>query len=386
MIFNYEENILKEDKAIYTLKEIAQQPSVILKIYNLIKKQKQELSNFFEKIVFSKKNTKIIFTGAGTSEFIGNSIVHQFTEKGYNCESVATTNIVQNIEGYINPNENILLISLARSGNSPESVATFNMMNKYCKKINNIIITCNKEGELAKINSSNNSFLIELPEEANDKSFAMTSSFSGMLICSLLLFDFKELEAKEEEIKNLSKNIDLNMNLNIEKIKSLTKNSADRIVFIGSGDLNGIAQESHLKVLELTAGIISAFYNTPLGFRHGPKSIVNKNTMIVFLLNKDSYKRQYDLDLLFEIKKDGITENIVVLDSLYDENIESNFKNYLVYKNNNENFLGINYVTFAQLLAFFKSLELNLTPDNPCPTGEVNRVVKGVIIHTKQNC
>ena len=44
-------------------------------------------------------------------------------------------------------------------------------------------------------------------------------------------------------------------------------------------------------------------------------------------------------------------------------------------------FLGFDYIVVAQLIALFKSLSYGITPDNPCPTGEVNRVVKGVILH-----
>ena len=43
--------------------------------------------------------------------------------------------------------------------------------------------------------------------------------------------------------------------------------------------------------------------------------------------------------------------------------------------------LGFEFINFAQTLAVLKSLELNITPDNPCPTGEVNRVVKGVTLY-----
>lgn len=44
-------------------------------------------------------------------------------------------------------------------------------------------------------------------------------------------------------------------------------------------------------------------------------------------------------------------------------------------------FLGFDYIIAAQTLALFKSLSYDITPDNPCPSGEVNRVVKGVILH-----
>ena len=44
-------------------------------------------------------------------------------------------------------------------------------------------------------------------------------------------------------------------------------------------------------------------------------------------------------------------------------------------------FLGLDFVIFAQTLAVLKSLSMGITPDNPCPTGEVNRVVKGVTLY-----
>jgi tagatose-6-phosphate ketose/aldose isomerase len=50
-------------------------------------------------------------------------------------------------------------------------------------------------------------------------------------------------------------------------------------------------------------------------------------------------------------------------------------------KEHDNAYLGFNYIVAAQMLALYKSLSYNITPDNPCPTGEVNRVVKGVILH-----
>jgi tagatose-6-phosphate ketose/aldose isomerase len=44
-------------------------------------------------------------------------------------------------------------------------------------------------------------------------------------------------------------------------------------------------------------------------------------------------------------------------------------------------FLGLEYILCAQLIAVFRSMQNGITPDNPCPTGEVNRVVKGVTLY-----
>ena len=53
-----------------------------------------------------------------------------------------------------------------------------------------------------------------------------------------------------------------------------------RVVYLGSDVLKGVAQESALKVLELTAGKVVALHDSPMGFRHGPKSVTDDDTVI----------------------------------------------------------------------------------------------------------
>jgi len=47
-----------------------------------------------------------------------------------------------------------------------------------------------------------------------------------------------------------------------------------------------------------------------------------------------------------------------------------------------EAFLAICYILPAQILAYFKSIELGLNPDNPSETGVILRVVQGVNIYS----
>ena len=77
----------------------------------------------------------------------------------------------------------------------------------------------------------------------------------------------------------------------------------ERVVYLGSGPLKGLAHESSLKLLELTAGEIVTYFESPLGFRHGPKSILDDRTLAVFYISGDPYTRKYDLDLLAELKR-----------------------------------------------------------------------------------
>ena len=366
-------------KDFYTLKEIEQQKRLWLETINLVKEKKEEIKSFLDKNDF--KNRKIIFTGAGTSEFVGNSITPAL---GGNVLSIATTDIVSNPENYLKKDEKVILISCARSGNSPESVATVKLADEIIDDVCHILITCNKDGKLARNKKDDKKALVLLmPEESNDKGFAMTSSFTCMSLTGLLIFNLESLEKIEDVMKKQIEKIkDEDMKLLIDSLITL---DISRIVYLGSSCLKGVAEEAALKCLELTAGHMSLHYNSPLGFRHGPKSIINDTTMIITLLSNNDYTRKYELDLLKEMYGENKKKVLVTLDMKNSDEARKNSHYYYTFNNDDNNaedvFNMFSYIYFAQLFAFYKSKSFGINPDNPCPTGEVNRVVQGVIIY-----
>ncbi len=362
---------------IETIKEIRQQPIIFKKIYETFVNNINHYKEFAQKY----KNYKILLVGAGTSEFIGNAIQPYWYSKGLNIISVSSTELILNPKYYVRKNEKVVLVSFARSGNSPESVASLDVMNKYMKSYFNLIITCNKNGELAKqVNFLENIELILLPDESNDKGFAMTSSYSGMMMAANLIFSLMTDSLFFENFEdNLSKYSDAVHHIQ-ENIHMLEELSFKRIIYLGSGVMKGIAQESSLKFLELTQGIIPTFFNDILGFRHGPKSILNKESAVLVLRSSNSHSRKYEQDLIEELKNENRIKLILELD-YKGINKNQNLKLFINTNLNDEIWIGVYYIYFAQLFAIMKSLSLNIDPDNPCPSGEVNRVVKGVRIH-----
>lgn len=279
-----------------------------------------------------------------------------------------------------------IMVSFARSGNSPESIASYNLANKLIDDISHVFITCNKEGELANISDKEEDILLLLmPEESNDKGFAMTSSFSCMTIAALLLFDWDNLgENKDQllETAKLGKEILNNGHTNLDE---LIEGDFNRVVYLGSGTFYGLAKESSLKLLELTRGQIISHSETILGFRHGPKSIVNDGTYIFVYISDKEYPRKYDVDLINEMYHDLGKHKITTIGKGYSKDIE-NVSEHHIYINNageidNEVFIGLLYVLYAQIFALLSSVKLGVEPDNPSPTGTVNRVVKGVAIY-----
>ncbi len=385
-IFNIDENEMNKNSAIFTLKEIYQQPKTWLKTLAQIIENKDSIQEFINQVI-KCDDYDVIFTGAGTSEFVGNALYAYLNkELNYKVKSYGTTDIVTTPEAYISKNKPTLLISFGRSGNSPESIGAVEAASVVSNNLYNLFITCNKDGQLSKMSKEvKNCYAINLTEETHDQSFAMTSSFSNMYLAAYLCFNLDKLEEKSELINDIATATQNFLDNGFEVVnKIVTEYNFERIVYLGSNILKGISQESSLKMLELTAGKTVTNFDTPLGFRHGPKSIINDSTLTVVYVSDDEYTYKYELDLIKEISSQRKGNKLVVVTNKPNTELES-LCDYIYAYNINHNLnnveLGLAYITFAQTLSVLKSLSMGLTPDNPCPSGEVNRVVKGVTLY-----
>ena len=385
-IFGVTEEKMKETSSTFTLTEIYQQPATWEKTCKQISEHKDEIRKFIDQVI-TQDDYDVILTGAGTSEFVGNALFPHLTGLlNYKAKSYGTTDIVATPEAYLSRTKPTLLISFGRSGNSPESVGAVDAAEAVCDNVYHLFVTCNKNGALSKrAAETENCYAINLTDETHDQSFAMTSSFSNMYLATYLCFHLDELDdviAKVKKIAAAGQDF-LDNSYGIAQ-KIVDEYNFGRIVYLGSNTLKGTSQESALKMLELTAGRVVTMYDTPMGFRHGPKSIVDDETLTVVYLSDDAYTRQYEVDLIKEMSGQRKGNKIVAVMSAKDDEVASLVDYAVVYgiEGASENvLLGLDYILFAQTLAVLKSLSMDITPDNPCPTGEVNRVVKGVILY-----
>ena len=378
---------LEDCSGLNTAKEIIQQPDTWRESVKNLIKNKIEIKSFIDSFL-SKKEFRIILTGAGTSAFAGEVCEPYLTSLlNKRVEAIATTDLVASPKSYFIKDIPTLLVSFARSGNSPESVHAVNLASQLVDDLYQIVITCNENGKLAK-NTVNDekSLLLLMPPQTNDLGFAMTSSFTTMVLNAMAVFNINNIENFSSDVDKLSNSVNDFIENNIEKVTSLSNEDFERIVYLGSSTSKGIARESALKVLELTAGKVNASYDTPLGFRHGPKSVVDDETVSVIYISNDEYTRKYDLDLGKEMLAHKKNDKVVIVGDNIEEDILNkadyvfNVEN-INYTVENEVLLPLQQIIFGQMLSFLKSVNLGITPDNPCPTGEVNRVVQGVILH-----
>lgn len=374
-----DESKLEEKDFKYTYTEILNQADTWLEVYNLYEKRKNDIENFLKKV---GKDCKVIFTGAGTSEYVGNIALDYLKTHGeFEFESVATTDLVSAPYLHFEKNQKILLVSFARSGNSPESLAAVKLGKQIVDDFYNLPITCAKEGKLAQaLKDDEKSYVFLEPEITNDKGFAMTNSFSSMLLATLLIFDTKTKNKKEivDKISKLGKEI----YNNLEEIENLVNFDFNRVVYLGSGPLGKLTKEARLKILELTAGEVATIWESSMGFRHGPKSFVDENTLVISFVSSNPYTRLYDLDILDEIANDKIAKKIIgISNSKLDRDYE------LIFEEDglDDVYLCPAYIIIGQIIALVTSLRVGNTPDNPSRTHTVNRVVKGVTIHDYKN-
>lgn len=386
MIFGFDRNELNSKGAIHTASEIYQQLDTFKKTVDIVKNQKEELHEFLSQVT-KNDDFRILLAGAGTSEFVGNSVVHALNEKYFGkVLALSTTDIVSGSDKYVPKDLPTLMVNFARSGNSPESVGTVELSSQVNPNLKHLYITCNVEGSLAKSTQTNDqAYAIVLSPETNDQSFAMTSSFTNMCLATLLAFDLEHMDKYEKALSVLQEPLEKLRTQDFGVFENIVKEfDFERIVYLGTASLKGMAQESALKMLELTAGKTVTAHNSALGFRHGPKSIINEKTLIVMYFSDDEYARKYELDLLKEVSSQRDGYKILVVASRKNEELQALADYSYFFENETtlqDELLAIEYIHVAQLLALYKSMSYGLTPDNPFPSGTVNRVVKGVVIY-----
>ena len=373
---------LKVRGAIETAMEISGQPDLWVEIYDKVLSEESRIAPFIEAVF--KRAGKIILTGAGTSAYIGYSVEGELQRKsGITTVSVPTTHLVSHPQDYFEESVPTLLISFARSGNSPESVAAVKWGDRYCRECYHLIITCNPEGSLAKHAFKSSSYVFLLPPKANDKSLAMTGSYSGMLLSALLMTHIKEVGSLESTVQTLRQYGNIILGKHLPALTKIAALPFNRVVFLGSGPHFGTATESHLKLQELTDGQVICKHDSYLGFRHGPKAVVNEHTLMVYYFSNVREVIRYEIDLvkgmiegrkpLFQL---GISEMPIEEISI-DELLVLSDKAGAV----SEAFLTVSTILLGQVLGFFKSLDAGLNPDSPSASGAISRIVKGVTIY-----
>ena len=388
MQFGKDPNWFNTHGATATAREIAQQGDCWEKIPALLATTNPALKTRLHAALHDARAT-IAFSGAGTSAYVGD-ILAPAIQRHSRAHSLATasTDLVAQPAGKLPRDAHGFLFAFARSGNSPESVASLEKAATIAPELIPVAVTCNDRGALAEHCRNGHGYCCQMPPETHDESFVMTSSFSTMTLFTAALCrealdlpppDFAALAVAQRHARDTY--------YTSPALDALAR--AARIIYLGSGALYGAARESALKILEMTAGKIPTMAETTLGFRHGPKSLINNETAVCFFISSDPYSQQYDRDLALEVLGDGNAAHVHIYAPAAflarSPEIAASRAHVTAFDaaldGQDDAALAPLYVQYAQLSGLRCALDAGISPDNPSPDGSVNRVVKGVTVY-----
>lgn len=363
-----------------TVQEALGQPELWRKVLLQYLVKKADIAIFLDSIIEKYGYVRVLFTGAGSSQYVGDTVVKSLFACGdvtkFRFESIATTDIVSAPQATLEKETPTVLVSFARSGNSPESVAAVDIVEAVVRNSYHLVITCAKTGQLAqKVKKMANALLCILPDESNDQGFAMTGSCSAMTLLSTLIFSTESDDEKAKQVE-LAATLAQDVFNRENEILTYLRNQFSRIIYVGSGPLAGFVREAQLKLLELTAGKVATVFDSSMGLRHGPKSFIDNKTIVFVFAANHPYTRQYDLDIYQEVKGDDIALQTVLIG----QNISEGFA-YSEVEQLKEAYLIFPAFAFAHVVSLNAAVLFENTPDTPSSTGTVNRVVQGVKIY-----
>jgi tagatose-6-phosphate ketose/aldose isomerase len=375
----FTESELAAAGALWTAREIEQQPHMLQRTHALLSTLHADLQRFIVPVA-DNPLARIILTGAGTSAYIGACLANILdAELDARVDAVPTTDIVSCPHLHLDADQPLLLVSFGRSGNSPESLQAVMLAESLVKDVRHLVVTCNPEGALGKMQVRQAMTLL-LPEETHDVSFAMTSSFSCMMYATLNalrkpgVFDGRIGAISHAMLRVIQETQDT--------LQELAGSRYDRVVYLGSGPFQSLAREATLKLGELTNGAVATCFDTPLGFRHGPKTFINDRTLVMVFVSNDPLTRKYDHDLLDELRRDGRAARVIEMTTRARADLTRDTLLVPGMADAADVELLWPYIAIAQMYAFHQSLTLGLSPDNPNKEGTVNRVVQGVRLYS----
>lgn len=365
---------------VHTLREICQQPWTWIRTAELMQQFARVLSPVVERI------SSLVLSGSGSSEFAGDCVRMVLQEElSVNAQAIPGGTLLTHGSHAVSIGRPGLMVSVARSGDSPESVGALALMLKTEPRFRHLVLTCNRQGSLAStFREDSRVTVIALDDCTNDRSLVMTSSFTNLVLAARFLGLIDEPARYLSICNALSRTASALLQEHFGTLAQVGKAPFRRVLFLGSGPRFAVARETALKMLEMTAGRVTTSCETYLGLRHGPMSAVDEDTLIVCFLSTEPKVQAYEFDVLRELaqKQLGLFRLIVGKDVPKELVCAKDI--VISYQGADEladNDMPVLDAVVGQLMAFFRCLQEGLQPDAPSQSGVIHRVVQGFPLH-----
>ena len=376
----------------HTPREIWQQPDTWSQTYQRCLEHRGELNDALRRAGIGRGNTSsptVYLVGAGTSDYAGRALA-PLLRRRWGCDvwPIPSTTLLTEFEEFHRPGREYLWISFSRSGQSPEGVALLEQALDRNREIRHLVITCNQQGPMAQLcaRHPDRAVALVLDDVVNDRGLAMTSSFSNMVLAGQCVGNLlnEEFEQFGDVVAQMGETGRQFLPTAAEAAEAITLLGCARTCFVGAGVLRAVADESALKVVELSAGKVTTMAETPLGLRHGPMSSLDSQTLFVAFLSSEKQRRGYELDLLREIDRKHLGRVRAVVTARGDADASS-LADYSLSLNCVADFPDYYRpmldVMLGQLIGLFASMRCGLKPDQPSPGGTITRVVAPIKLY-----
>lgn len=371
----------------WTAREICQQPQIWLDVERLMAAEADRLHRFLAPLL-AQPHLRIVLTGAGTSSFVGQCLAPAMARHGRRVEAISTTDLVAGPQSWLSRSTPTLLVSFARSGNSPESCGAVDAVREALPVCRHLVITCSGQGRLAtRYRDDPRVATVVLDDRTCDRSLVMTSSFTNMVLAGRLLALRHDVPAYRTRIATLA---GLAADLLLGHADTLARTARSgytTAVYLGGGNRYGAAREAALKMLEMTGGQVKTFPETYLGLRHGPMCAIDDGALVVCFLSSDPVSRAYEIDLVRELNRKKLGARKVIFgagvpaDLVCAGDVVIDPPGLAAVADEDAPVLD---VLVGQLLAFFRCLSAGLRPDSPSDDGVISRVVGDFAIHRRR--
>lgn len=333
-----------------TLAEILSEPDTWSKCFTALD-ERDELRHV-ERLLPSGRT--IVFIGCGSSYYLA-------------LAAAATWSLLTGEDARAIPASEVLLfpkllprdfstVLISRSGRTSEVIEAGQYLKGQNQKAT-LAITCATGTPIEDVAAET----IHLPD-ADEKSMVMTRAFTSMLLALQRLAAERSYAAEfAAGIRSLSHEVQPRMPEVDTTIRRLVGSRAfEDYVFLGQGPFFGIAQESMLKLKEMSCSYAQCFHT--LEFRHGPKAIVSPETLVTFLLSESGFDAE--VSVLQEIKELGATTLVVTNRANQPVRDSADYLVELALRAP-ELARGAAFVIPGQLLGFHTGIRKGLDPDNP---------------------
>jgi len=366
----------------HTFREICQQPSTWIRTCELMQSRAAELRDLVEGISW------LALSGSGSSEYARDCARLALRKSlGINVRAVAAGDLLTCGRYVLPVGQPSVMVSLARSGDSPESVGALALVRNLEPDARHLVLTCNREGRLANAFRDDPKVrVITLDDATNDRSLVMTSSFTNMVLGARFLGFSKDSVAYTTLAGALARAASTLLRSQMTALATLARMPFRRALFLGTGARFAAAREASLKMLEMTAGRVTTTCETWLGLRHGPMSGVHDDTLVVCFLSSDPVVRAYESDVLRELDRKRLGLARIIAGRDVTEDVASPQDSVVPYQCPElaDDDLPMLDVIVSQLLALFRCLHEGLRPDSPSEGGVIQRVVQSFTLYPPQ--